>query len=112
MPCYLLELSILGAGLDIRLRGVGEFYGFLVAKEIKDKEGAHLLTAHGTLYKALYRMEKASLLESHWEDPLIAAAQNRPRRRLYFVTAVGEKALADAQISQPAQTARQRRAES
>ena len=91
-----LEVSILEAGIDMRRLGVGEFHGFLVAKDIKEREDARLLTAHGTLYKALDRMEKAGLLLSRWEDPLIAARENRPRRRLYQVTVAGERALAKA----------------
>lgn len=91
-----LELSILETGLDLRRLGVPEYHGFLIAKEIQAREGARLLTAHGTLYKALERMEKAGLLTSHWEDPLVAADQRRPRRRLYQVTPAGEKALAES----------------
>ncbi len=89
-----LELSILEAGFDLRRRGEAEFHGFVVAKEIKDSKGARLLTAYGTLYKALGRMEKAGLLESRWEDPLLAAEETRPRRRFYHLTAAGEAALA------------------
>lgn len=89
-----IEFSILEAGIDLRLRGTGCFHGFLIAKEIKEREGARLLTAHGTLYKALDRMEKAGLLESQWEDPATAALESRPRRRFYSVTAAGEAALA------------------
>lgn len=91
-----LEVSILEAGLELRLRAAARFYGFLIASEIREREGARLLTAHGTLYKALDRMEKAGLLESEWEDPALAAAEGRPRRRHYWVTAVGEAALANA----------------
>jgi DNA-binding PadR family transcriptional regulator len=75
---------------------VAEFHGFLLAKTIKDQQEARLLTAHGTLYKALDRLQAAGLLDSRWEDPLAAAAANRPRRRLYHLTAVGEAALAKA----------------
>lgn len=94
-----LETSILDAGIQLRLRGVLEFHGFLVAKAIKDQQDARLLTAHGTLYKALDRMEQAGLLASRWEDPLVAAAANRPRRRLYQVTVAGEAALAKAHMT-------------
>ena len=94
-----LELSILEAGLAFRRRGIAECHGFLLAKEIKAQEDARLLTAYGTLYKALDRMERAGLLVSRWEDPLIAAAENRPRRRLYQVTLAGEKALANARAA-------------
>jgi len=91
-----IELSVLEAGIELRLRGTGYFHGFLIAKEIKEREGARLLTAHGTLYKALDRMQKAGLLESEWEDPATAAAEGRPRRRLYNVTVAGDAALAKA----------------
>ncbi len=95
-----LEASILQAGLELAVRGASHFHGFLIAKEIKEREGARLLTAHGTLYRALYRMQKAGLLESEWEDPLVAANEARPRRRLYKVTAAGEAALAKARAPQ------------
>lgn len=88
--------SILEAAIDLRRRGLDEFHGFAVAKEIKEQEDARTLTAHGTLYKALDRMEKAGLLESRWEDPHAAAAEGRPRRRLYRVTGLGEQAVAVA----------------
>ena len=91
-----IEVSIIEAGIDLRGRGRPEFHGFLIAKEMKEREGARLLTAHGTLYRALDRMEKWGLLVSLWEDPIIAAEQERPRRRLYQVTLAGEAALARA----------------
>jgi DNA-binding PadR family transcriptional regulator len=91
-----LELSILEAGIELAVRGAPYFHGFLIAKEIKEREDARLLTAHGTLYKALDRMHKAGLLASDWEDPVRAAGEGRPRRRLYRVTTAGEAALANA----------------
>jgi len=91
-----LEISILEAAVDLRTRGDDEFHGFAVAKEIKEREDSRTLTAHGTLYKALERMERAGLLESRWEDPEVAAAERRPRRRLYSITGLGEQALAVA----------------
>jgi DNA-binding PadR family transcriptional regulator len=101
-----IELSILEAAVALRLRGVPRFHGFLIAKEIREREGARLLTSHGTLYKALDRMEKAGLLESEWEDPAVAASEGRPRRRFYEVTAVGEAALAAAAATSAANPAR------
>jgi len=95
-----LEVSILEAGIELAVRGAPYFHGFLIAKEVKEREDARLLTAHGTLYKALDRMQKAGLLESEWEDPLLAAGEGRPRRRLYRVTAAGEAALAGARVPQ------------
>ena len=97
-----IELSILDAGLALSQRGLGEFHGYLIAAEMREHEGARRLTAHGTLYKALSRMESAGALESRWEDPQIAADEARPRRRLYHVTAEGERALAKALDAQAA----------
>lgn len=89
-----VEVDILTAGLALRRDGNGAFHGFRLAKEIADETGARKLTSHGTLYKALGRLEEAGLLASRWEEPAIAAAEGRPRRRLYEVTGVGERALA------------------
>lgn len=92
------------------VRGAPYFHGFLIAKEIKEREDARLLTAHGTLYKALDRMQKAGLLESDWEDPVAAAREGRPRRRFYRVTAAGEAALVKSRVPER-RDATQRRAE-
>ena len=59
--------------------------GFLLAKEMQDRADARLLTAYGTLYKALARLEKTGFLDSFWEDPQVAADEGRPRRRFYRV---------------------------
>lgn len=93
-----LETAILDAGVDLRRRDLLEFHGFLLAKELQARQGARLLTAYGTLYKALGRLESAGYLESRWEDPLEAAAQGRPRRRFYRVTLAGERALSRARV--------------
>jgi DNA-binding PadR family transcriptional regulator len=84
-----LEASILIAGLEL-----GEFHGYSLARTIREHASARRLTAHGTLYKALGRMETAGLLASRWEDADRAAADGRPRRRLYEVTGAGARAVA------------------
>ena len=88
-----LEVSILEAAVELRSRGVAEAHGFMLAKAMRDRQQARRLTAYGTLYKALYRLERAGHLTSRWEDPRIGASEGRPRRRLYRVTLVGEGAL-------------------
>lgn len=80
-----------------------EFHGFEMAKHLQGSDEARRLTAHGTLYKALSRMETAGLLESHWEDPQIAADEGRPRRRLYQITGAGEVALSRLDAARRAQ---------
>jgi PadR family transcriptional regulator PadR len=88
-----LEGSVLAAAVTLSKAGTSEFHGFELAKSLRDDEGGRRLTAHGTLYKALSRMEKAGWLSSVWEDPDSAAAEGRPRRRLYSITADGRVAL-------------------
>ena len=88
-----IEISILESGLGLHARRVEEFYGFLIAKKLAERDGARKLTGYGTLYKALSRMESQGLLTSRWEDPANAAQEGRPRRRLYRVTSSGQDAL-------------------
>jgi DNA-binding PadR family transcriptional regulator len=91
-----LEISILEAAVELRSRGIAEAHGFLLAKELRDGTHARRLTAYGTLYKALDRLERAGHLASRWEDPQLAADDGRPRRRFYRLTLIGETAVAEA----------------
>jgi DNA-binding PadR family transcriptional regulator len=93
-----IEVAILQAGVALRRGGVDEFHGYAIAREIREGSEARRLTAHGTLYRALDRLEDRKLLESRLEDPEIASAENRPRRRLYSVTALGAKAAQEAGV--------------
>jgi len=88
-----LELSILELAAS---RGTEPFHGFELAKALADTDRSRTLTAHGTLYKALGRLAGMGLLEDEWEDPEHALGEGRPRRRLYRITAAGERRLADA----------------
>lgn len=88
-----LELAVCIAAVDLAEAGIGEFHGYDLARRIADLEERRLLTAYGTLYRTLGRLEKMGLLESHWEDPAIPARENRPGRRLYTITGAGEAAV-------------------
>ena len=91
------ETEILGVALSMRRSGNATFHGFGLAQTMREQSGSRSLTGHGTLYKALSRLEEFGLLASRWEDA--AAAEARPRRRLYELTGKGarvaEQALAD-----------------
>ncbi len=82
-----LEIEILEAALAMRRSGQASFHGFGLAQTMREQTGSRSLTGHGTLYKALSRLEDFGLLSSRWEDP--AAAEGRPRRRLYELTREG-----------------------
>ncbi len=62
-------------------------YGSALAAAVGGVRGDRLL-GHGTLYKALDRLERFGLLESEWEDG-DASALGRPLRRLYRCTGAG-----------------------
>ncbi len=100
-----LETEILGATLGLREEGHETVHGFGLAQTLRERGGSRALTAHGTLYKALGRLEERGLLASHWEDP--AAAEGRPRRRLYELTAEGARIAGEARaLSASTATAR------
>jgi PadR family transcriptional regulator PadR len=72
-------------------------HGFGLAQALREQQGSRSLTAHGTLYKALGRLEELGLFTSGWEDA--ATIEGRPRRRLYELTGrgiqVADRARAD-----------------
>ena len=92
-----LETEILEMALSMLRAGQATFHGFGLAQTMREQSGSRSLTGHGTLYKALSRLEEFGLLTSRWEDA--AAAEGRPRRRLYELTShgahVAERALAE-----------------
>jgi PadR family transcriptional regulator, regulatory protein PadR len=89
-----LETEILGVALSLRRSGHAAFHGFGLAQTMREQKGSRALTGHGTLYKALGRLEDFGLLASRWEDP--EAAEGRPRRRLYELTGQGARAAEES----------------
>jgi PadR family transcriptional regulator, regulatory protein PadR len=95
-----LERQVLEIAITREASGV---YGFALAQELAGERGETRLVSHGTLYKALDRMRRAGLLVADWEPAEAAADEGRPRRRMYRVTAEGERALDAAKAaSRPA----------
>jgi PadR family transcriptional regulator PadR len=97
-----LETEILGVALSMLRAERATFHGFGLAQTMREQSGSRSLTAHGTLYKALSRLEEFGLLTSRWEDAA-AAAEGRPRRRLYELTGEGayvaERARAERAVA-------------
>ena len=83
-----LELKLMLAAL-----GGDEFYGYDIARRI---ESGRPSVGHGSLYKALGRLEEMAFVSSRWEDAGVAERERRPRRRLYQITTAGETAVRDA----------------
>ncbi|HSG49300.1 MAG TPA: helix-turn-helix transcriptional regulator [Longimicrobiales bacterium] len=65
----------------------GHRYGF----DVMDATGL----PDGTVYPILRRLEKRGVLAGAWEDEARARAEQRPARKYYRLTTVGEEALGE-----------------
>jgi PadR family transcriptional regulator PadR len=97
-----LEIEILDVALSMLRSDQATFHGFGLAQTMREQSGSRALTGHGTLYKALNRLEEFGLLASRWEDA--AAAEGRPRRRLYELTRQGAHVAEQAHADRADQT--------
>jgi DNA-binding PadR family transcriptional regulator len=97
-----LELEILEAALVLERDGVTHFHGYSLAKLLQDRGNRSLLTAHGTLYRALHRLENAGLIGASWEDHNVAEAEGRPRRRMYRLQGAAEPTVRRARATKRA----------
>ena len=97
-----LELEILEAALALARCGTTHFHGYSLAKLLQARGDRRLLTAHGTLYRALHRLESAGLIEASWEDHEVAESESRPRRRMYRLLGAAEGAVARARAAKRA----------
>lgn len=76
------------SALILQTIGSGYAYGF----DIMDVTGL----PSGTIYPALRRLEKDSLIQGSWEDRRSAFSQDRPQRRFYRLTRQGKETLSGA----------------
>jgi len=63
-------------------------HGYDVARWIQETSGAALQVEEGSLYPALYRMEKRGWIKSEW-----GVSENKRRARFYQLTARGKAQL-------------------
>jgi len=66
----------------------GAMHGYGVARWIEERTEGTLMIEEGSLYPALYRMEKRGWVESEW-----GASENNRRARYYEMTDRGRKQL-------------------
>jgi PadR family transcriptional regulator PadR len=68
--------------------------GLFLARPGQETAGADIAKRtglkSGTLYPALFRLERAEWLQSKWEEG-VPQELGRPRRRMYMLTALGEE---------------------
>src|SRR5262252_2578306 len=70
----------------------GAAHGFEIWRRLEEAGCGALRLKEGSLYPALYRLEKAGLVRSAWEDR--ADGRRGPRRRVYRLTRKGRRRLA------------------
>jgi PadR family transcriptional regulator PadR len=63
-------------------------HGYALVERLRDRSNGAFDLAEGTVYPALYRLERAKLLSSRW------AISGGRRRRIYSLTRRGRDALA------------------
>jgi PadR family transcriptional regulator PadR len=80
----LFNLTYPTAAVLLAIRG-GHRYGF----DVMDATGL----PDGTVYPILRRLERRGVLEGVWEGEGRARAEQRPPRRYYRLTRVGEEAV-------------------
>jgi PadR family transcriptional regulator, regulatory protein PadR len=91
MPRDARRPAILQGTLDLlilRTLLFGPLHGHGITKHIKSTSEDVLQVEHGSLYPALYRLEKNGCITSRWEQ-----AANGREMRLYRLTAKGRKQL-------------------
>jgi PadR family transcriptional regulator PadR len=81
------------SSLILQTIGAGYRYGF----DIMEATGL----PSGTVYPALRRLEQLTLIQSKWEKESKALAEQRPARKYYRLTALGERTLAKAMQRYP-----------
>ena len=72
----------------LRLLTEKPMYGYQIVKELQTRSEGYFNLEQGTLYPALHRLEKDSLVESRWE-----VVEDGPSRKYYHITDAGRAEL-------------------
>lgn len=89
----LFSLTYPTAAVLLAIRN-GHRYGF----DIMDATGL----PDGTVYPILRRLERRGVLAGKWEAEERAKAEQRPQRRYYALTPVGEESMVEVEARFPA----------
>jgi PadR family transcriptional regulator PadR len=87
-----MRADVLRGHLDLLLLATladGPAHGYRVVDALRERSAGAFDLSEGTVYPALYRLERGGLLSSRW-----ASVAGR-RRRVYSLTRKGQRALAD-----------------
>lgn len=91
MPSKTPNALLYGAldALILKTLARGALHGYAVARSIEETSGETVLVEEGSLYPALYRLERKGLLAAEW-----GTSELGRRAKLYRLTAAGRTQLA------------------
>ena len=87
-----MQSEVLKGHLDLLLLATlaaGPAHGYRLVDELRERSAGAFDLSEGTIYPALYRLERGGLLSSRW------ASVGGRRRRVYSLTRKGRRALAE-----------------
>ena len=88
----MIRLRILQGTLDLTVLQIlssEALHGYAISQRVQDASEGRLLLEEGSLYPALYRMEKKGWVSSEWQK-----SGNGRRARVYSLTVQGRQHLA------------------
>ena len=89
--------ALLHGALDalvLKTLATGPRHGYAIARSIEDATGDAVLVEEGSLYPALYRMERRGWVEAEW-----GMSELGRRAKLYRLTATGRTQLAEELVT-------------
>ena len=87
----LSRVELLQGTLDmliLKAVSLGGLHGYGVLLRLQQLTGGRLQIQQGSLYPALYRLERRGLIESEWGE-----SENKRKAKFYKLTAAGRKQL-------------------
>jgi len=81
------------AAMILQAISAGHIYGFSVMEVTG--------LPSGTVYPAMWRLERDGLIRSQWESQSVADADQRPARKYFRITRSGQATLAASQKRYP-----------
>lgn len=73
---------------------LGAMHGWGITERLEQGSGSVLQIGQGSLYPALYRLERQGFIASEWD-----VSENNRRARFYKLTAAGRRRLAEERES-------------
>jgi DNA-binding PadR family transcriptional regulator len=92
-----MKAEVLKGHLDALLLATlegGAQHGYAIRDALRTQSGGRFDLPTGTIYPALYRLERAGLITGDWQK-----IGERRQRRSYQLTPAGRRALADQRLS-------------